>query len=285
VSARAVAELQGIPTCILALSTTSSSAFKVSGSTDLTLPTCDIVSNSTHPTGFSMQGASARIDAACVYSSGGVSANSNLTTRLCPGPKENQLPLADPYANVTAPAVSGACANGNLSNTTVSAQNPHPSGMNAMRFCAGLSISGTVHLNPGLYIIGGGDLTGANGAVLTGNGVTLFFAGGSEMKLNGNQRLNLSAPTSGPFSGIVLFGNRTTATNQKVNGGAGTTIQGAVYFPAAAVDYSGNSAGTNGCTQLIARTISFGGNSSFGSSCGTAGTRAMATSKTVAVVE
>ena len=286
IEARAVARVDGNPTCVLALATTGSGAFHVGGSTELNLPTCDIVSNSTHANSFQMQGAAARITAACVYSAGGVSANSNLGLEVCEAAEENAAPVADPYADVTQPAVTGVCANGNVSNTTLTPTEAHASGVSSKRFCSGLSISGAVHLDPGLYIIGGGNLSGSNGATLTGSGVTLFFTNGARVSLSNSTTQTLSAPTSGPFSGILMFGDRNDPNlSHTARGSGSSSYQGAIYFPAGHMDYRGNSASTNGCTQLIAKTIDFGGNSSFSSSCDAAGTRSIRAGRYITVVE
>jgi hypothetical protein len=44
-------------------------------------------------------------------------------------------------------------------------------------------------------------------------------------------------------------------------------IVGALYFPSQTVDYSGGTASTSTCTQLIANDISFSGGSTFKNSC------------------
>src|SRR5204862_3114492 len=66
------------------------------------------------------------------------------------------------------------------------------------------------------------------------------------------------------------------AKNQ-INGGSDQLITGAIYFPNQSVCYSGNSATTgNGkCTQLIARSIDFTGNSSVKLNCAGTGVSAM----------
>ncbi len=283
---RAVALVQSRPACVLALSGTASGAITAAGSASVNMPNCDIASNSTAADSFKMQGASTSVTAACVYSAGGTSTNSNLSMTLCSQPQTQMAPLSDPYANVAEPAVTGACKSANVSaGTVLTPTDSHPSGAKSMRFCNGLSFSGNVTLNPGLYIIEKGSFTGSNGAVLTGSGVTLFFTGGADIKLNGNAQLNLSAPTANPYSGILMFGDRDEAISQKINGNSASTFQGALYFPNSHVDYLGNSAATNGCTQLIAKTIQLSGNTGMKSSCQSAGTREIGIGQLAKVVE
>ncbi|HWT31564.1 MAG TPA: pilus assembly protein TadG-related protein [Propylenella sp.] len=289
VHARAVAKIETRPACILALSGTAAGAVTVSGSAEVTMPQCDIASNSVAADSFKMQGAASRVTAACVYSAGGTSTNSNLTTTYCSRPETHMAPLSDPYADVAEPAVTGTCKAANVGSggttTTLTPTESHASGAKSMRFCNGLSVSGNVVLNPGLYIIEKGDFTGSNGANISGTGVTLFFTNGATVKLNGNMRLNLSAPTADPYSGILMFGSRSNTTGQKINGDAASTFQGAIYFPAAHVEYLGSSAGANGCTQLIAKTVQLTGKSNFQSSCGNSGTRQIGIGQLARLVE
>jgi hypothetical protein len=94
--------------------------------------------------------------------------------------------------------------------------------------------------------------------------------------INGNFNLNITAPTTGPTAGIALFQDRLACAScsNKLNGGSTQNITGAIYFPTNAIEYSGG-ASTGGpvCTQLIAYTITFKGNSTFNSSCNSAGTK------------
>jgi hypothetical protein len=46
----------------------------------------------------------------------------------------------------------------------------------------------------------------------------------------------------------------------RINGGAGIALSGALLFPAAEVEYSGNS-GSGGCTMLVAGSVTITGNS------------------------
>ena len=104
---------------------------------------------------------------------------------------------------------------------------------------------------PGLYIIqgvGGLSLTGV-GATLQGNGVT-FYIGPSagSVAVNGVANfINLLAPTTGTWAGILFFQDRSNAAPACV-GGCGASlsgilnfaqIQGALYFPDAALSFEG----------------------------------------------
>ena len=73
-----------------------------------------------------------------------------------------------------------------------------------------------------------------------------------------------------------------------LSGGSVAHLQGAIYMPASDVSFTGNSAASNGCTQVIGRTVTFTGSSTLGSNCGPSsgtGTSTIATNETIAVTE
>ena len=56
-----------------------------------------------------------------------------------------------------------------------------------------------------------------------------------------------------------------------MNGTAASKMTGVMYFPAQAVSYIGNFSGDNGCTHVVAKTISWSGNSNLAVDCSAAG--------------
>jgi hypothetical protein len=100
------------------------------------------------------------------------------------------------------------------------------------------------------------------------------------VSFSGNATIDLTAPPAGPTAGMVFFQDRNTpyqtSTNANLGGGSGQKFTGALYFPSVGLNYGGN-ASTQYCAQLIARTVTFQGDSSFRSDCGTVGTAAMST--------
>jgi hypothetical protein len=144
----------------------------------------------------------------------------------------------------------------------------------------------TATTNPAISAACVGDLTG---------GVTIIFSnssGGSPgiPNISAGANVTITAPTSGTYSGIAMFGDRLTCSgngNNSLNGqsnacipsiqGGGTqNITGAIYFPTQTVTYAGGSStGGATCTQLIADQISFTGGSTFNSNCASAGTQTL----------
>jgi Flp pilus assembly protein TadG len=307
ITTRAVAKYSaGSQACVLALSLVASGAVTVSGSTHVALQNCDIASNSNASDSFLMSG-SAVVSAACVDAVGQAVTTSQLTLTQCSAARERAPLVRDPYATVAEPAVIGACASDvgkTNTQTTLTPTDNQPNGVKSMRFCGGAAFKGTVIFNPGLYIFDGGILT-ANGNVTlctsapcppavppapppAGSGATFYFANGAHLQLGSNASLYLAAPTSGPYSGILFFGSRTSAgAAQQFGGGAVSQLEGAIYMPASDVTFTGNSP-SNGCTQVIGRTVTLTGGSSLGSNCGPSsgtGTSIIATNETVAITE
>ena len=143
-------------------------------------------------------------------------------------------------------------------------------------YCGGMSLNAgaAVTLSPGIYYLDRGSLQVNGGASLTGTGVTLVFTSSTGQNyatatINGGATVNLTAPTSGPTPGIVLFGDRNmpTGTGFKFNGGASQYFGGAIYIPQGAVDFAGGANTSTGCTQLIGDTLTFTGNSNLSINC------------------
>jgi hypothetical protein len=143
-------------------------------------------------------------------------------------------------------------------------------------YCGGIQVnSGAVlTLNPGIYYITGGPFQVNGGATVQGTGVTLVFTSttGSNYataSINGGATVNLTAPSSGPTAGIVMFGDRNmpTGTAFTLNGGSTQYFGGAIYLPKAALSFAGGSGSTTSCTQIVADTITFTGNANLSLNC------------------
>jgi Flp pilus assembly protein TadG len=251
--------------CVLALNKMASGAITAQGSNKTVLNGCSLFSNSSSSTSLT-DGGSATISALSVGVVGGISGSSNITTTQ--GVTTGDAPTNDPYSNVSYPSYSG-CNYNNLHTSATLTLNPGV-------FCNGfkLDAGANVTLNPGVYYLDRGNFDISGGATLTGTGVTLVFTSSTgsnyaSAQINGGATVNLTAPTSGPTAGIVIFGDRNmpSGTSFSFNGGASQTLTGAIYLPNAAVTYGGGAGGSNGCTQLVADTVTLNGNANFALNC------------------
>lgn len=271
--ARAVALITNASkACVLALDPSASQAALFSGSTSVKLTGCSVMSNSIASDAIKLQG-SAGLQADCLITVGGVSLSNPVTT-VCAAPITQALPAADPFASLPSPAASNPC------------QNTNKSTLGPGTYCNGLSLSGNVTLQPGVYVIQSGDLKVNANANVSGSGVTIYLAGASRVSMNGNATVDLSAPTSGTYSGVLMYGDRTSTGGQSTfNGTASSLLTGALYFPRQQVNYLGNFSGKNGCTQVVADTIQWSGNSTISQDCTGLGMRDIPATQSVALVE
>ncbi|WP_416208006.1 pilus assembly protein TadG-related protein [Chelativorans sp. M5D2P16] len=267
-AARALAELKGgSKACVLALSSSASGAVTVTGSTDVQLSNCSVASNSNAADAFLMKNGSALMSTDCIYTVGGAVTSTGLTLTGCSHPVTFAPPIPDPFAGVIEPDKIQIdqlpCRSLDHISSSTYSFDTLPSGEKALRFCGGLDIKGNITLQPGLYIVDGGELKVTAGASFTGSGVTFLLTSSARANLTGNSDITLSAPTSGPYAGILLFGSRHgTGVGHVVTGNTEWSLQGAVYTPTGAIDFTGNSTGSGGCLQIVADRVTFTGNSS-----------------------
>jgi hypothetical protein len=277
---RAVARYDdGGEACILALDPMIRHALLFTGSTEVNLAGCDLMSNSLHDEALGVTG-SGRVTAPCANAAGGAHISARLELTECPAPRTGLPPALDPFAGLEPPTASG-CRN-----------IPGGGGSGARtiqpgRYCNGMAINGDVVMAPGVYIVDGGVFRTNGNATLTGEGVIIFLTGNATVQMNGNARIDLSAPTSGPYAGLVMWGDAGNAPDSDVrmNGTADSALVGALYFPSQTVEMRGDFSGSGGCTRIVASRIDLSGNSSFASDCTAEGVETVRTPGMVRLVE
>ena len=265
ISARSVA-IPNIGTgCVIALDSTASGAITVPGTSKINLQNCNLYDNSNNSSALNVSG-SGSISALSVGVVGGTSGASSITTTA--GVKTGLLPTPDPYASVSFPPFSGCNYNNLKVNSSVT--------LSPGVFCGGISVvaGATVTLNPGIYYIDRGSFSVAGNATINGTGVTIVFTSSNNnnwatASFSSNANINLTAPTTGPTAGMVIFGDRNMpiGTAFKMAGGDTQSLSGAIYLPKAALSYAGGSGASNGCTQIVADTLNWTGNSSLSLNC------------------
>ena len=265
ITARAVAKYTG-KGCVVALNAAASGAASVQGSSAVALNGCSLAVNSAHASALTVGGAGS-IAAMSVSVVGGETGADKITTTE--GNQTGTRAVTDPYEMASFGSFSG-CAEHNFTAKTVLTINPGV-------YCGGIQVNAgaVLTLNPGIYFLDRGCFCVSGGATVKGVGVTLVFtsstgSGYATATINGGATIELIAPTSGPTAGIVFFGDRNmpAGLSFKLNGGSNQTFGGALYLPKAAITFAGGSGtGAKGCTQLVADTISFSGNSNFALNC------------------
>ena len=258
--------------CLLALNPSASKAVLFAGSTDLKLTACAVMSNSTAADAVKVQG-SAKVAVSCLISAGGIDLGGTLTT-TCASQLTHVLPASDPFASLPTPAATSPCKS-----TSGSPLQPGT-------YCSGLTLKNTVALNAGVYVIQGGDLKVNANAIVTGTGVTIYLDCGSKVSMNGTAKVQLSAPTTGAYSGILFYGDRAcTSGSNTFNGTADSLLTGALYFAQQDVNYLGNFSGAGGCSQVVAGTIQWSGSSTIKQDCTSLGMAEIPANQSVQLVE
>jgi Flp pilus assembly protein TadG len=266
VRARAVAGLvYAAQNCVLALDPTAKGALTVQGTSTLTTG-CSVQVNSNSTNALVANGGG------CLYATPGVvgvtgnwvaNGSSNCVD---PPPVVDVPPALDPLAYMVPPAIPTLPINVimPISGGTVTLQpGLYPGGIKIT--------GGTITFAPGTYILDGGGFAVSGNATLTGNGVTFYNTNvlgipglWGRFSIAGTVTENLSAPTSGPYAGVLFWDDKNapnTPPGNVIAGTSGSSLTGAMYFPSTAVTYTGTSA-TSSWQMIIADTIKVSGTSS-----------------------
>jgi len=277
ITARAVAtNLSGGPSsgCLYTLGPPASSieGVNLNGSAFLNATTCGIIDNGN----FNTKGNALTVNAG----SFGVSGNPNVSgpggTVTCsapgPCPTYGMPAAADPLAKLTPPSkpapFSGCPATG-CDVSTSNTQTLQPGTYNSITF----GKNSTVTLSPGIYYIdGAGGVTFGGSATVKGSGVMFYFTGSASINAvgGGNQvsNIQLSAPTTGPYAGILMYQDPND-TNTGPGPNKGPTLggddksffDGVLYFPKDQLTFFGNSKSTGYSAGIVvADAIALSGN-------------------------
>ena len=257
VAATATAVKNTKPICILALNDSAASAIHIYGSgAHLKATDCMVHANSTRADG--MDNTSNSVSVAEGFCTVGGFKGSNYN----PSPKTKCRKVKDPYAVLPKPSVSG-CDFNNVTITTGTVT------LNPGIYCSGIVISdsASVTFTSGLYKLLDGPLKINSSGVLKGEEVTFYFTGdGSMLELTGGGKIDLSAPKTGPYAGMVFIGDAAhpPTKSHKINGHAQLKIVGVSYFPLQklTIGGSGNFGVLSPFMTFVADAIEFHGNGS-----------------------
>ncbi len=283
---RAVARITpGTGFCVLALDPGAGGALTVGGTGDVLLTECGVASNSVASNAMAISG-TGKMNTESVHTVGGVSVSGSGTLTTAQDPQTYAPAIPDPYAGLAAPTV-GACDETNWKSGAHANVTIYPG-----VYCGGLDVGqqANVTLAPGTYIIDGGGLNVNGNAALQGSGVTIIMTSSSgsdygTVDINGGAVVDLSAPSSGTYAGILFFQDRDAPTtgSHSFLGGSTTEFKGALYFPKTKTIFSGGNSSDGGCMQIVARTVEFRGNSDIDADCTGVGVKDMGPPRTALV--
>lgn len=198
---------------------------------------------------------------------------------ITPTPVTGTSQAGDPLFRLTAPGTGGACMSvkgvdpGIIVGATGKAPTPTFT-LNSGKYCSGITITNraNVILTSGTYVVTGN--TAPNGinwngtGTVSGTGVTIYVArNAGQIQINNrpgaNEQLTLTAPTTTAYAGILFYQDSRNALSATIDGKAGSTLRGALYFPSATLKLS--NINLTAYTITVAQSLTFGGNVSLGS--------------------
>ncbi len=258
--------------CVMALSPHDDAALFFGGTADVLLKNCGIIVNSDDADGAMTATGASVVGATYADVVGGIDQSNNATLDF--GDVNTGVdPADDPYANLDVPAGSGCDYDGVQVGANQSVT------LSPGRYCNGLKILGTAHLQAGEYVIVGGVFDVGSQAHITtdAEGVTIFLTGSgtnyATVTINGGADVNIIGTTEGEYMGIAFFQDRdapviNSGSPNKFNGGSTMAITGAIYIPRQMLTYKGGNGTTGTCTRIVAYMISFTGESGLSTDCG-----------------
>jgi Flp pilus assembly protein TadG len=250
--------------CLISLEDSNTTGVTFSGNSTVDLG-CGVATNASGSSAVTADG-SADVTASPIAAVGNVPTSSNYAdgTVLVPYSIPQRDPfssLGDPTSNIPSPCNGQVTINSNQ-NRTISPG------------CyAGINVRGALTMQPGTYYINGGNFVTNSQSSVTAAGVTIILTGtGSsigQVSMNGGADIEMSAPTSGPYKGILFYKDRDAPStyNDTFNGGASGSFLGAIYMPSQTVTLNGNSSFTTDCLQIVSRKIVLTGNTTITNDC------------------
>ena len=112
---------------------------------------------------------------------------------------------------------------------------------------------GVTHLYPGIYCVDGTFMVNAHD-VLNGDEVLIYMRSGN-VHWDGNAEINLTAMTSGPYAGLLIYMPLSNDDGMIINGNSDSSFTGTFLAPASDIQVNGT-AGVDGYnSQFIGYTI------------------------------
>jgi Flp pilus assembly protein TadG len=253
VSATAIAKTTSSTTnnvCILVLDPSSAQTLLVNSGVNLNAPKCEIDVASTNTTAAMINSSLPNVGSVCI--AGGYTLNGGSTVNNI---SKNCKTATDTIAGTIPSPTVGACtiSNQNYSGTV---------NLSPGTYCGNFNFngSGTLSLASGVYIFSGTHWNLNSGWSITGSGVTFYFADSSSyIQFNSNVSVNLSAPTSGTYSNVLMFEpSGLSKSSFAVDGtSTGHALQGLIYLPSRNITFNSSANVTSDALTLVVNQIIF----------------------------
>jgi len=252
INAASTARVIGKPNiCVLGLNPTAIGTISLEQNAWVTGQNCSVFSNSDSWQSIKSKN-SARLEASFICTRGGKDGGPG---NFAPDPMTDCPAFDDPLAGRPEPLV-GTC--NPVMPTTITSDTTLDPGT----YC-GLTIDkgARVTLRTGVYVFRDNPLIVTGGASLTGYEVGLFFTGtAGYFTFDTLSTIELSAPTTGPMAGLLLFGSRTNASTKgpySILSDDARTLVGTIYIPKGELRIDANQpiADKSAYTAIVADTM------------------------------
>jgi Flp pilus assembly protein TadG len=263
--------------CVISLESGSTTGIDATGSTNVNLG-CGMITNSTSMSAAVATGSST-VTATPIAAVGGIPSSTHWGTGTVLQPFT--IAQDDPFATVSPP--TPATCNGAVTvlpsevrtDTTGATATTADDALEPGCYSS-LNLQGTVTMKPGVYYMDAGNFSVNSGAVVNCDGCTIFLSNRDAssstigtINLNGGATINMTAPDVNPYKGLLFYQDRRAASdnNVTINGDSSSIFEGAFYFPKADLTFNGNAGMNTQCMQIVAKDVSFTGNSSISNTC------------------
>lgn len=259
--------------CVVSLEPTSATGITATGNGSINLG-CGMITNSTSITAAIATGSS-EVYASPIAAVGNISDSDHWNgAELLPFTVKQE----DPFANVNPPAFAPCQGAANrlrvLSNATVNRSTD-----TGVVCFSEMTLAGDVTLGSATYVIDGGSFDVGAQAKVRCTGCTIILTNSNtsstapigSVNINGGAQINMSAPNSGPYKGLLFYQDRraesSSSTVNRINGNSSSLMTGAMYFPQQKMEVNGTAGLNFSCAQFVARRVEFSGNGSITNSC------------------
>jgi hypothetical protein len=98
-----------------------------------------------------------------------------------------------------------------------------------------------VVFSSGSYVINGaGGLSVTGNANISGTGVMFYFTGPATINVTGTPTLNLNAPATGQYAGMLMWQDAADTANPSLSANNGSQLNGILYFPSDQLTFAAN---------------------------------------------
>ena len=266
VGASAVSGLAQMDPCVFVMDPTINNSMQLGGGPNVQM-SCGIQINSNSPSALQVTGG-AVVNTLSFNVVGGAQISNTAT--ITPIPQTSMPSEDDPLSWRVSPSVGGC----NYNNFHISGggRNNNAINLDPGVYCGGIDINSDrrVNMAAGLYVMAGGGFKISSQAEVNGTDVTIFNTatatrGHGAISITGGGQVNLQAPRSGTYEGMLIFEDRKIFDNgpNHIEGQATSSIEGIIYMPNSVLNFAGGS-GTNAqYSGIVSNTLAFTGQSTF----------------------